>query len=74
MIVLEGGNEISEGLTLQKNTAADLITEEYSLCLSIWNKWNAHGILPYSGGYWEQPAHVCDVIDIFDTVYAKWSE
>ncbi len=56
------------------NKAAELITEEYATCLSLWNKWNAHGRLPYSGGFWEQPVHVCDVIDIFDSVYAKWCD
>jgi len=73
-MVFESENEAYEGLVLQLNQAADLFTPEYSLCLSIWNAWNAHGVLPYSGGKWEQPGHVSEIIDLMDSVYARWSD
>ena len=73
-MVLESETERSDGLILQLNTAVKLPTEEYIMCLSLWNKWHAHGILPYDGGWYEQPARVIDVIDLFDSIYAKHTD
>lgn len=72
-MVLESETEVYEGLILQMNQAVGLFTPEYQTCLSLWNGWNAHGVLPYSGGKWEQPAHVNEILDLMDSVYARWS-
>ena len=72
-MVFESETEVYEGLVLQLNQAAALFTRDYYLCLSIWNSWNAHNALPYAGGKWDQPAHVVQILDLFDSVYARWS-
>jgi len=72
-MVLEGETPGYPGLVLQLNRAIDLMTPEFATCLSMWNAWNAHNALPYSGGKWEQPAQVSEILDLFDGIYARWS-
>ena len=57
---------------IRRNTIPDYCTEEFAECFNVWSKWNAKNMLPHSGGWYEQPAHVVDVCDMFDQVYGQW--
>ena len=72
-MVFESASGPYPGLVMQMNTAYKLLTPEFVTCLCLWNSWNAHNTLPYSGGKWEQPGHVNEILDLFDSVYSRWS-
>jgi|6_EtaG_2_1085325.scaffolds.fasta_scaffold01437_3 hypothetical protein len=59
---------------IKRNTIPDYYTQEFVKAYRVWARWNKHGVLPFSGGWMEQPAHVIDVLNMFDPIYGEWQD
>lgn len=59
---------LAPGLAIQRNKIPDYMFAEFGECVRAWKKWNEKSLLPYSGGWAEQPADLITVFDVFDAV------
>lgn len=63
--------DLDNGLYLQRNQVRSYYTEDFVFCLRAW-RWAKHKmLLPYSGGWAEQPADLVDIIETYDAIYDK---
>ncbi len=57
---------LEDDLILQRNKIPGYRFENFGECVRLWQVWEEKKILPYSGGYLEQPADFVDTINAFD--------
>ena len=63
---------LEPGLIIQRNKIPTYRLEEFGECANTWRKWEQKSLLPYAGGWREQPADVIQVLDVFDNIYAAY--
>ncbi len=63
------------GITLQRNQIPDYReTEGLGECIITWQWWEKKNVLPYAGGWREQPADVIQLLNLFDGVYTQYTK
>jgi hypothetical protein len=65
---------IPPSIVIPRNTIPDYKTDEYFDAHFTWKAWADHGVLPFAGGWAEQPWFVREIVDIFDSVYGYWQQ
>jgi len=48
--------------------------ENFDECLRLWMVWEQKSILPYADGYWDMPADIVQMFDIFDAAFNAWKK
>lgn len=38
-----------------------------------WRMWTEHGIMPFAGGYYDQPSEWRHDVELCDAIYSYWS-
>lgn len=68
----ENRQVVSQGIVIQRNKIPDYRLEE-SLddCIETWIVWDGRNLLPFTGTWLEQPAHIWDMLKAFDSVCAE---
>ncbi len=60
---------LPDGTVLQRNKIPDYALDGLGACIKMWQKWEIKNMLPFSGGWQEQPADIIDMFDTFDAVH-----
>jgi len=57
------------GVDIERSKIPELYPDDYDEYVKIWKTWRALGVLPFGGGWAEQPAHVTESILLFEEMY-----
>ena len=66
--------EVILGEVIQRNKFPSMRWENFDECLRLWMVWEQKSILPYAGGYWDMPADIVQMFDIFDAAFNAWKK
>ena len=66
--------EVIFGEKIQRNKFPSMRWKNFDECLRLWLIWENKSTLPYSGGYYEMPADVVQMFDIFDAAFNAWKK
>lgn len=64
--------EIISGYEVRRNTIPDYKSEEFAECLDMWTGVKQTEMMPFAGGFLEQPGQVWDVIRLFNRLSSEW--
>lgn len=65
---------IGHGIYLQRNKIRSYYTDDFIFCLRAWHWVNEKHMLPYGGGWAEQPGDIVDIMEHFDALYGEWQK
>ncbi len=60
---------LGNGLYLQRNKVRSYYTEDFVFCVRAWRWAKDKMLLPYRGGWAEQPADLVEIIEQYDSIY-----
>jgi len=66
MVVLDGKLE-----PVWKSQVAEYVDEHFWSVVDVWNRWKTLGMMPFSGGWAEQPAHLVEAIETAEAAYVE---
>lgn len=64
--------ETGKDIVLLYKDAASWITDEVLLCLYVFNQWKLLGLMPFSGGYAEQPFWISHALSVLQEEQQLW--
>jgi len=66
MVVLDGKLE-----PVWKSQVGEYVDEHFWSVLDVWRRWKTLGMMPFSGGWAEQPAHLVEAIETAEMAYTE---
>ena len=66
--------EILAGTKVPRRDIEGYFTPEFAELLSAWSMTKRWKMMPFAGGWAEQPCRLMDVMNEFDTLYTEWEQ
>ena len=63
---------LGNGLYLQRNKVRSYYTEDFVFCVRAWRWAKDKMLLPYRGGWAEQPADLVEIMEQYDAIYDQY--